>query len=100
MSYHTFFGLDIDPFDEEIYDEVVNYNAESKYALSQNKSCEWDGYEKLLKYLSKKRPKYIYILQAEGEDNGDMWIKYFKGGKMQFAPAEIVFPEFDGRKLK
>lgn len=100
MSYHTFFKLDIDPFDEEVYDEAVNYSAESKYALSNDKACEWDDHEKLLKYLSKKRPKHLYILQADGESNGDMWIKYFKGGKMQFAPAEIIFPEFDGRKLK
>ena len=102
MSYHTFFILEIDPIDEEIYDEVVNYSAESKYALSQNKACEWEGndHEKLLRHLSKKHPKYLYVLHAEGQDNGDMWTKYFKGGKMQFAPAEIIFPEFDGRKLK
>ena len=100
MSYYIFFNLNIEPLDEEIYDEAVNYSAESKYALSQDKACEWEKHEKLLKYLSKKRPTCLYILQGEGETNGDMWIKYFKGGKMQFAPAEIIFPEFDERKLK
>ena len=45
MSYHTFFKLDIDPFDEEVYDETVNYSAESKYALSNDKACEWDDHE-------------------------------------------------------
>jgi len=100
MSYHTWFILEIDPMDEEIYDEVVNYSAESKYALSQNKACEWDDHEKLLRYLSKKRPKYLYVLHAEGQDNGDMWTKYFKGGKMQFAPAEVTFPDFNEKELK
>ena len=100
MSYHTFFGLDVDPFDEEIYDEVVNYNAESKYALSNDHACEWEDHEKMLKYLSKKRPDYLYILQGEGQDHGDMWVKYFKKGKMQFAPAKITFDEFNEKKLK
>ena len=100
MSYHIFFNLDIEPLDEEIYDESVNYSAESKYALSQDKACEWEDHEKLLKYLSKKRPTFLYILQGEGESNGDMWIKYFKGGKMQFAPANITFDIFDETRLK
>lgn len=49
--------------------------------------------------LSKEFPDVLFKLHGEGEDNEDIWDKYFMNGKMQYCPAEIMCPPFDRAKL-
>lgn len=52
-----------------------------------------------MKNLSKKFPSVLFILEGEGEENDDIWKKYFKDGKVQECAAKITFDPYDETKL-
>jgi hypothetical protein len=63
-------------------------------------NCKWyDHTEDMLK-ISKEYPEFIFKLRGEGEENGDMWVKYYKNGRYQTCEAEIFYPPFDESKLQ
>jgi hypothetical protein len=62
--------------------------------------AKWYDHEEEMRELSKAFPKVLFQLEGNGEESGDQWIKYFKGGKQQTAYAIITFDEFDETKLK
>lgn len=63
-------------------------------------ACKWYDHENDMKALSRKYPEVLFTLRGEGEDAGDVWVKYFKGGKMQAEKQpEFVPPPFDAGKL-
>ena len=49
--------------------------------------------------LSKEFPDVVFKLHGEGEDNEDIWDKYFMNGKMQSCPAQMTLPPFEKEKL-
>jgi hypothetical protein len=63
-------------------------------------STKWYNHEDEMREFSKQFPDVIFELSGEGEESGDLWTKYFKGGKMQKCQAKIVIPPYDARELK
>jgi hypothetical protein len=63
-------------------------------------SVKWYGHEEDMKKLSLKFKDTVFCLRGEGEENKDMWYKYFKNGKMQECYAQITFEEYDESKLQ
>jgi len=61
---------------------------------------KWYEHENDMKAISKEYPDVILKLEGEGEESGDIWVKYFVNGKMQTAAAKITFDDFDEKKLK
>ena len=61
---------------------------------------KWYDHEIDLKNFSKIFPKSLFILAGAGEENEDIWKKYFRDGKMQECSPVITFEQFDERKLK
>ena len=61
--------------------------------------CKWHNHDSDMAFFSEKYPESLFILKGEGEESGDIWIKYFLNGKMQRAEAKITFEEFDESKL-
>ncbi len=61
-------------------------------------NSQWD-YDTDMIQISKLYPDAIFKLEGKGEDNGDMWINYYKNGLVQECPARIVFDDFDESKL-
>ena len=53
-----------------------------------------------MKELSKLFPGYVFKLNGEGEDDEDLWNKYYVNGKEQVCNAIITYPPFDPEKLK
>ena len=64
---------------------------------------KWYDHEDDLKWLSSQFPDVLFTVKGHGED-GDrkdhLWMKYFKGGKMQASNAHITYEEFDESKLR
>lgn len=51
--------------------------------------------------VSKAFPDVLFTLSGEGEESGDVWVKYFKGGKVQQeAMPKWTPPPFDESKLR
>ena len=62
--------------------------------------CKWYNHEDELKAFSLKHPETIFILEGDGENYDNIWIKYIQNGKCQTYKAKITFDEFDENKLK
>ena len=60
---------------------------------------EWYEHEADMKALSATFPDVLFSLEAEGAENGDLWIKYFKEGKCQVCKATITFPSYNPELL-
>ena len=53
----------------------------------------------MLEY-SANHPEYLFILDGEGEESGDIWRKFYKDGKSYEWKLEYALPDFDPKKLK
>ncbi|MEK5036244.1 hypothetical protein MKY96_32865 [Paenibacillus sp. FSL R7-0302] len=84
----------------EIYRTIEDYIEESDFGYAFHDSYNWYDHEANMKDLSKAFPDVVFELHGEGEDNEDMWYKYFKNGKMQVCEAVISFDSYDERKLR
>lgn len=97
MGYYTDYNLSFDTsIDErqEVFDYIDEtfgeYIDEDGYTNSK-----WYHHVDNMRNVSIKFPDVLFTLSGEGEDNGDLWKKYFKNGKVQACYAEIVYPEFN-----
>jgi hypothetical protein len=52
-----------------------------------------------MKKISLKFPNIIFTLRGEDQNNGNVWVKYFKEGKMHIAATTISFEKFNSKKL-
>jgi hypothetical protein len=90
--------------DSHIIEKLRETYDNAKHALTKkgtpSDSCKWYEHEDELLQFSTKYPNWLFTLNGEGEEGGDLWKKYFLNGKMQLAKAKIVFDEFDHSKLK
>ena len=50
--------------------------------------------------MSNKFPTVLFTLRGEGEKAGDLWIKYYRGGKVQGCKGIITYDDFDPSKLE
>lgn len=90
-------------FKYEIEDFVKNEKQSQKIrydlSLDSDEVYKWYDNENDMLLLSKEFPDVLFKLHGEGEDNEDIWNKYFMNGKMQYCPAKIVYEPFDKNKL-
>lgn len=100
MGYSTKYNLEIinDNDDCDVFWEDIENHDDLYYAVgSDGKSgndCKWYDHEKDMVEISKSYPLLTFKLNGEGEESGDIWVKYFRNGKKQIKEAEIIIPEF------
>lgn len=106
MGYDTKYTLEVKDLsnkvndwhpDDIIINDITKVGGE--YTLCPEK-CKWYDHEKDMKTVSLMHPNILLILYGEGDDSGDLWVKYFLNGRMQTSMAKIVYEEFDESKLK
>lgn len=102
MGYYTNFKLEFDTvLDESVLlkelNEISDYVWGNDFALYDVK---WYDYDTHMKLISEKYPDTLFSLYGDGEEDGDIWVHYFKNGKTQYAEAKIVYEKFDETKLE
>ena len=108
MGYYTWFTIKIDMEDSNTsYGDIV---AElEKMDLSDFEElgdCTFGAYDKWyyhhedMVHLSAKFPGVLFTLTGDGEDSDDKWREFFYNGKSHCGSAQIIYPEFDKKKLK
>lgn len=114
MGYNTRYELDVTSTHPYLElnpvkrDEIIAYlrkaNENASYCLTDNgdtsDSGKWYEHEAELKAFSKLYPNLLFTLSGEGEENDDMWKKYFLDGKVQIAKAVITLEAFEESKLR
>lgn len=81
-------------------DTVKEYPGMNEWSASDN--MKWYEHEEDLKSLSLKFADVVFVLSGKGEEDGDVWKKYFLNGRMQECPAKITveYDEFNPSELK
>jgi len=83
--------------------ELREENEEARYCLDEKGEAEdsgkWYEHEADFRAFSLKHPTILFTLHGEGEENDDIWNKYFLNGKCQVAKAEFQIAPFDRKKL-
>ncbi len=82
----------LDP--SHITDEVLALSGYSSFS-----EIKWYDHEDHMRQISQKYKDLLFTLSGKGEDSSDLWVKYFKNGKMQTARARIEYDKFDEKKL-
>ena len=104
MSYDTRYYLKEKNGNSNLIYQLVKENENAAYALDKNgntrESCSWYEHEEDLIGFSLKHPEALFELSGEGEDNSDMWKKYFQNGKVQICRAKVIFDEFNPALLQ
>jgi len=103
MGYITRYELSVKNGNTDLISKFVTENDNASYALDENgdsnESCKWYDHEKELKAFSLKHPDALFELKGEGEESGDIWIKYIRNGKCQTCKAKLLFEDYDESKL-
>lgn len=74
-------------------ENLLNYYVEYIMAAFDGTDTKWYEYEEDMRSFSTLYPDYTFELTGIGEEQEDIWRKFFKNGKMQGGQAEIVFPK-------
>ena len=66
----------------------------------RSERAKWYDHDKDMIAFSTLFPNLVFKLTGEGEESEDIWVKYYKNGKMQHCPAKITFDPYNENELK
>lgn len=85
--------------DMSAYEMVVAENENLSYEMLEEPQ-KWYTYAEDMIAISEKFPELVFQLNGEGEEPGDIWVKYYKNGKTQESKIYAKLADFDESKLK
>lgn len=107
MGYYTSFTISIEgSVSLQETDKIINdIEKISGYVLDRSDSVcylygKWYEMHHDIGQISLEYPHVLFKVEGVGEDPDDFWIKYIKGGKIQFAAGRKVFDEYNPSKMK
>ncbi|MGB1014983.1 MAG: hypothetical protein ACPG4T_12675, partial [Nannocystaceae bacterium] len=74
--------------------------ARENECVGHEDSMKWYDHKEDMIAFSRRWPDTVFQLNGEGEDVGDVWVKFFKGGKVQESRAVITLDKFDEGMLQ
>ena len=100
MGYYTRHTLTIVSGNDEVTDYAAEISEASGYDNCFDEELKWYDHEEDMRKYSEKHPDVLFLLEGDGEENGDQWIEYYQNGKSQRCPAIITFEEYDPLKME
>jgi hypothetical protein len=112
MGYYTQFSLSVIPAQPNESSDLpvevsvfIEANEDRFYAINTDGSCaddsKWYEHESAMCDLSKLFPAILFLLEGEGEENGDQWKEYYFNGKMKkLIKAVVTFEAVDTDALR
>lgn len=89
---------------DTVIEKLRAQDEDARYALYNNgdsqTECKWYAHEKAMRAISKAYPDVVFELEGIGEEQPDMWRKYFYRGLMQDVKAVITYESFNPDLLK
>ena len=98
MGYYT--DYDIEVKDGGDVDHIKNIQIETGNGFLFEYGTKWRTRQKDMKNYSLHHPDTLFTLKGLGEESPDVWIEYYKNGKVQVCPGKITFDPFDEGELK
>ena len=99
ISFETDFGKEL----TMALHEINPYYFEDDFDLKtlSYDSWKWYDHDEDMVKLSLRFPEYTFILEGEGEENGDLWRTIYHDGKLERLNVKIVYekPQSDFAKI-
>lgn len=99
MGYYTRHELTVSEGLIQEHVEQISLISGDGQDLFDGETVKWYSHEKDMRAHSINWPELMFTLEGEGEEAGDIWVEYYKNGKMQRCSAKITFDAFDDSKL-
>jgi hypothetical protein len=98
MGYNTRYTISLsgqsseEENNEILATQIYNGLTIARFVDGDVDEMKWYDHENDMTALSIKYPHVTFTLEGCGEETFDLWKKYFLGGQMQRADAEITYP--------
>ena len=102
MGYYTRYRLEISEEQDGLAEDFPQTYGEGFFTelISHGSDdIKWYEHDSDMRLISEQYPDILFTLYGEGEEPGDLWIKYYQNGKCQTENAKITFGKFDKNKL-
>ena len=99
MGYYTYHKLKVTPNDGVDHEQEISATTGYHHCFD-GEEIKWYEHEADMRRYSTRYPKHLFKLVGEGEETGDLWVEYYKNGKMQRCVGEVVYPPYDKNKLE
>ena len=105
IGYFTSYALNLSGVESDQHERLAREI--DKLAVFVNGSIDegfyaydkWYDFDQDMLLLSSRFPNVLFTLLGKGDSDDDYWMNYYKGGQAQYGAIEIVYHEFDERKL-
>lgn len=93
MGYYTKYDLTILNDDDYIMDSIIEFgDLDLSYHLSDR--CKWYDHDTDIINLSLKHKDKVFRLEGRGEDDDDIWVKFYKNGEFRMYQSQIVHKQY------